>query len=127
MIQYQYILVIDDDPVIGDTLAEMLTDEGYIVSSVATRASAQSTILVAPRPALCLVDVGRNDLAVLEQLRTHGFAQVPLVAMTTSKPHAAHARAAGFACLDKPFDLDELLACVARYVIPQPLSIAVYA
>jgi DNA-binding response OmpR family regulator len=44
---------------------------------------------------------------------------IPIVVMTTAPHDAAPLLMLGVGeCLAKPFDLDELLACVARYVQP---------
>jgi CheY-like chemotaxis protein len=121
-----YIVVIDDDAAIRDFMSELLTDEGYIVLSDSTEAGALPTIAT-HLPALCLVDVrmpGMSGLDVLEHLHTRGLMQVPVVVMTASTQDAKLARAAGLACLDKPFDIDELLACAAHYALSQQVAIA---
>jgi CheY-like chemotaxis protein len=121
-----YICAIDDDTTIGDLIAEVLTDEGYIVLADSTGAGALPTIAAHP-PALCLVDLrmpGMSGLEVIEHLRMRGLEQVPVVGMTASTQDAELVRAAGLVCLDKPFDIDELLACVARYVPLQQVLIA---
>jgi CheY-like chemotaxis protein len=124
--QYPYILVIDNATEITELISEVLTDEGYIVLSDSTRASALPTS-AGHFPALCLVDLrtpGVNGLEVIEALRTRQVVQVPIVAMTTSPQTAERVRAAGFDCLDKPFHIDELLACVAHYITPQQVPYA---
>jgi CheY-like chemotaxis protein len=124
-----YILVIDDDTTIGELIAEVLTDEGYIVLSAESGAQALSAITAHP-PMLCLIDSrmpDMNGLEVIEHLWEHGFVDLPIVGMTASPQDAELMRTAGFACLDKPFDLDALLACVTCYVSLQPISLAVCA
>jgi CheY-like chemotaxis protein len=125
----EYILVIDDDATVGDFIAEVLTDEGHAALAVKSGLDALSAI-TARLPALCLLDSrmpDMNGLEVIEYLRAHGFVDLPIVAMTASLEDADLMRSAGLACLDKPFDLDALLACVSRYVSLQPNSTAVCA
>jgi CheY-like chemotaxis protein len=57
-----------------------------------------------------------SGMEAIERLRRRGLGQVPAVLMTASREDAAQARAAGITCLDKPFALDDLLACVAHFV-----------
>ena len=116
-----YICVIDNDTTIADLIAEVLTDEGYIVLVDSTGAGALTTI-AAHLPALCLVDMrmpGMSGLEVVEHLRMRGLEHVPVVGMTASTQEAELVRAAGLVCLDKPFDIDELLTCVAHYASPR--------
>jgi two-component system, NtrC family, response regulator HydG len=124
-----YILVIDDDSMIGEVIFEVLTDVGYIVLSVSSGADALPALTAHP-PTLCLVDMRLHRMSAMdaiEHLHAQGFAQSPIVVMTTSTQDAELICAAGFACLDKPFDIDDLLACVARYVSPHQGSIAICA
>jgi two-component system response regulator QseB len=124
---HPYILVVEDDAAIGGLICEVLTDAGYSVRLDSTEVRTLPAIAAQP-PALCLVDLylpGRHGLEVIEHLRTHGLAPAPVVVMTTSTNDAKRARAAGVPCLDKPFDLAELLACVARYVLPQLQQVSI--
>jgi len=77
------------------------------------------------RPALILLDAGRpgvRDVELLEHVRAADPAIIPIVVMTTAPRDAARLLGMGAAaCLAKPFDLGELLACVARHVQPDRL------
>jgi DNA-binding response OmpR family regulator len=56
---------------------------------------------------------------VITQLREAGVTGLPIVVMTTKPDREAALPAPSVsAYLRKPFDLDELLTCVARYVRP---------
>jgi CheY-like chemotaxis protein len=71
-------------------------------------------------PVLILLDVGRRGLRgaePIEYVRAVGLTTMPIVVMTTA-PRAAEPllRSGSIECLAKPFDLDDRLACVARYV-----------
>lgn len=115
------ILVIDDDQAILETVAEILSDEGYHV--LTARNGAEGLAAVERQlPALVLLD---RWMPVLDG---HGFClalerrglSVPIIAMTAAhdvEPWAEELRAAGV--LPKPFKLPALLDLVAA-VLPAP-------
>ena len=115
------ILVIDRESTIVELLVEILTDAGYIAYTTPDGAGARVAI-ARHRPALILLDVGCpgvQDAALIAHLRAADPAIIPIVVMTTAPRDAAPLLMLGVGeCLAKPFDLDELLACVARYVQP---------
>ncbi len=115
------ILIIDREPIIIDLLVEILTDAGYIAYAAPDDASALALIAHHP-PALLLLDLGcpgTNHPQRIETMRQAGLATIPIVLMTTALHNAAPLLVPGMIeCLSKPFDLDELFACIARYVIP---------
>jgi DNA-binding response OmpR family regulator len=114
------VLIADDDPAIVDFIVEVLTDEGYTASGVYDGAAAIAEIL-AHSPDLALSDLrlgAVSGLEVVQAIRAHGI-DVPLVIITADTASASALEAQGaIACLLKPFDLDDLLACVARYIRP---------
>jgi CheY-like chemotaxis protein len=122
------ILVVDREPTIVDLLLEILTDEGYIAYTLPDGIGELAAITRHP-PGLILLDVGSpgmRDAELIEHLREAVLATTPIVLMTTAPDHAAPLLALGpFECLTKPFDLDDLLACVARYVQPALMSKAI--
>ena len=115
------ILVVDNEPTIVDLLVEILTDEGYIAYSAPNGADALALIARHP-PALILLDMQMSDISAAElivHLRLGGLATLPIVLLSTVSLQATPQLILGrIECLDKPFDLDDLLACVARYVQP---------
>jgi CheY-like chemotaxis protein len=121
------ILIVDEEPMIVDLIVEILTDEGYVAYSAPVGADALAAI-ARHRPALLLLDLGRPGMSGPEpiaQLHGAGLARLPIVLMTTAPGAAASLLIPGsIECLAKPFDLDDLLACVARYVQPagQPIN-----
>jgi DNA-binding response OmpR family regulator len=118
MIRRSTILLAEDDVSIADLLVDILTEEGYVVQLAATGSDALAA-LQADRLDLALVDLhmpGLNGWEVLEAVRMRQIA-VPIVIMTASTLDAEALVAAGArTCLYKPFDLDELLACVAEHI-----------
>jgi len=116
------ILVVDDDSATVEFLIEALHDEGYSGCAAYDGKSALLAIDTA-RPALVLLDLhlpGLTGLDVVAQLHRHDLAHVPVVLMTADATAVAQLPTDTFPeCLLKPFDLDTLLACIARYVRPR--------
>ena len=117
------ILIVDDDQPIVDFITEALTDEGYTVRSAFSVASALDAT-AAHMPDLIIMDLhmpGKTGDVFVRDLRRDGRADLPVVLMTADSVSAKVLEAEGIAlCLLKPFDLDDLLACVAKYIRPQP-------
>jgi CheY-like chemotaxis protein len=115
------VLVVEDEPMVRDLIAEALGGEGYTVVQ-ATDGVEAMRLLDANRPPptrLCLVLLdmmmpradGNSVLRYLATLDSY----VPVVAMSASRQLLSTAAAAGAqATLPKPFDIDELLGVVAR-------------
>jgi len=112
------ILIADDEPSIVEFMTDFLSDEGYQVQYATTSASALAAILAAP-PDLAFMDLtfdGLSGLDVIRAVRTHGI-DIPVVIMTAATTDEQSLEAHGAtAYLPKPFDLDDLLACVGQYV-----------
>ena len=115
------ILVVDHEPTIADLLIEILTDAGYIAYSMPPGAPALAAI-ARYSPALLLLDVQWLDTdgaALIAQVRAVGSATMPIVVLTTSPREVGSLLVhESIELLAKPFDLDDLLACVARHVRP---------
>ena len=116
------ILIVDDDQPIVDFITEALTDEGYSVRSAFSVASALDAT-AAHLPDLIIMDLhmpGKTGDIFVRDLRRDGRADLPVVLMTADSVSAKALEAEGIAlCLLKPFDLDDLLACVAKHTRPQ--------
>jgi CheY-like chemotaxis protein len=114
------ILVVDNEPTIVDLLLEVLTDAGYVAYAV--EGAHTLAAIAAHLPALVLLDMhlpGVSSAWLVAQIRTGSSARLPIVLMTTTSHDAAPLLSAGaIECLDKPFDIDDLLVCVGRYVQP---------
>jgi two-component system nitrogen regulation response regulator NtrX len=114
------VLVIDDEVLIRDLIVEILTDEGYAVRS-ARDANAGLRAIEDATPAFLLLDIqmpGMPGNELLRVLRAMGYT-FP-IALITASPQTAESLLdmGSVVCVAKPFDLDELLACVARHVQP---------
>ena len=112
------ILVIDDDPAIRATVAEILLSEGYAVATAMNGAEGLES-LERIDPALVLLDMRMPILdgwGFARALRGRGV-QVPILVMTAAQDARRWAReidAEGFVA--KPFDLLDLLDAVGRFV-----------
>jgi CheY-like chemotaxis protein len=109
------ILVIDDDPAILEAVAEILSDEGYVVATARDGAEGLAAIEQS-QPALVLLDRWMPILdgqGFWQALQQRGL-RIPVIAMTASHDAEAWAqelKAAGV--LPKPFKLPMLLNLVA--------------
>ena len=115
-VQAPHVLVVDDDDGIRRTIAEMLESEGYDVATAVDGHAALARI-AERAPALILLDLqmpGMSGWEVLARLREQGT-RIPVVFMTAgyrAQTEAERHNAEGH--LGKPFEMDDLLAVVAR-------------
>src|SRR5579859_827300 len=110
------ILVVDDEQLITDVVTEVLTDEGYTVRVVHDGASALLSIRTEP-PDLVILDVAMPVMTgeeLLHTLRTGGYGRLPIIISTAGLHPERFLTEGANAILHKPFDLDQLLATVAR-------------
>jgi CheY-like chemotaxis protein len=114
------ILIIDDDPAIRATVAEILMSEGYSVATASNGADGL-TSLDRLDPVLVLLDMRMPILdgwGFARALHARGI-QVPILVMTAAQDARRWAReidAEGFVA--KPFELLDLLDAVGRFVPP---------
>ncbi|MBX3155104.1 MAG: response regulator [Deltaproteobacteria bacterium] len=114
------VLVVDDDPMVRETLGQVLSDEGYVVDLAVDGESALERVHAA-RPDAILLDLmmpGMNGRQFLEALRgMPAHVDIPVMIMT-----AVHGLEVNLATLgasevvEKPFNVDELLNKVALAV-----------
>ena len=109
------ILVVDDEVDIVNLVVELLQDEGYEVRSAFNGEMALAAIA---QPAMILMDMympQMTGIMLIEHMRTNGISAIPVVLMTAS-PRAAEPllNMDLVDYLAKPFDIDQLLQCVAR-------------
>ena len=112
------IWVVDDDEAIRFVLERALGKAGYKTQSFASVGEVCSA-LDSSQPAVIITDIRLPDadgLSVLDKLQSRGM-EIPVIAMTafSDLDQAVSAFQSGvFDYLSKPFDLDQVLAIVAR-------------
>ena len=110
------ILIIEDDEGLREALADYLRFEGFRVDQAGDGGEGLER-LAASRPDVILVDLfmpGMNGGQFLARLRADATTRpIPAVLMSGTRPDGAVAASADLV-LQKPFELDELLAAVQR-------------
>jgi len=122
------VLVVDDEPVVLDTLRDILEALGYEASTAATGEQAFAAMATV-RPHVVFLDLrmrmlGISGLEALAYFREH-HRRVPVIVITGSieQEIARQARAGGaFDVVGKPFDMDALQGLLARamQLAPRP-------
>jgi two-component system response regulator MprA len=122
MIQDRYVLIVDDDEAILETIREALEDEGYRAQTLRDGNTLLSHIHTDP-PGMILLDLrmprvdGRQLFARLQADPV--ASRVPVAIVTADDRGADQAQLLGApAYLAKPFNIDALFACVARFMGP---------
>lgn len=115
--QHDYVLIVDDDPDIGETLDLVLQTRGYRCSVARDGAEALECLKSDPLPDVILLDMmmpGMNGQEFRsEQLKDARLANVPVVLVTADDKANQKASDLGIArVLRKPFDVDALVAAV---------------
>ncbi|HEV7558885.1 MAG TPA: response regulator [Kofleriaceae bacterium] len=114
------VLVVDDEPMVRDTLGQVLTDEGYVVDVAVDGAQALDRVHAA-KPNVILLDLmmpGMNGRQFLQQLRGDpDYASVPVLIMTAVHGMSVNLATIGASeVVEKPFNVDDLLNKVALAV-----------
>lgn len=114
----QTILVVDDNPLIRDLLAQALTRAGFLTARAPDGEEALGWLAAVSFDAVVSdVCMPRMDgLELLEQIRTR-FPQLPVVLMTGSSTEVMREAALAFgatALLEKPVASDDLIAAVVH-------------
>jgi two-component system, OmpR family, response regulator VicR len=112
------VVVVDDEPGILSVVCEVLEDDGYNVVCLSHPRMAEDLDGVSTK--LFILDMmmpGLSGIALAEQLRDHGFAKTPMIAMSASSAmlRAAEASRLFQGTLPKPFELTRLLDFAERY------------
>ncbi len=112
------ILLVDDDPDIRESLAEVLEGEGYRVVRAANGAQALARLRQLPLPDVILLDLMMPVMDGFEfrqvQKRNHDLADIPVVVITAGG-RVDPARIDAQECLTKPLELPRLLAAIERH------------
>ena len=120
--QHSYVLVVDDDPAIRGLVADALREEGYAVDMAAHGREALDAMRER-RPATVVLDLMMpvmDGFSFIEACqREHLCADVPIVVISAVKEALQRVqRASTYACIAKPFDLDDLVRTVGQYAQP---------
>jgi CheY-like chemotaxis protein len=114
-----HILIVDDEPPIREFLSWALEDEGYRVQ-LAAHGQAALAILAVFQPQLIILDMWMpvmDGWTFLKTYRQLPIRLVPVLAFSAVDLDIRQARAGGIAdFIEKPCDLDKLLACVADHL-----------
>ena len=109
------VLIVEDDPDLGDVIATLLEDAGHDVALAASIEDARNA-LEGATPSVVLADwnvPGGGAPAIRRELRAQGV-HVPVIAMTGMD--LARLDTTGFdAVLAKPFQVDRLLDLLERF------------
>jgi CheY-like chemotaxis protein len=113
------ILVADDDPAILDVITIILEDAGYAVDTSRNgdiSLGEQDTL-----PDLCLLDLwmsGRDGRETCKQIKTNDRTKhIPVIIVSANKDIEKISLQSGAdAFLAKPFEMDELLVLIAKFI-----------
>ena len=116
------ILVVDDEPDILEFLQELLEQEGYTVA-ITDKAEYVEKLHDGDLPDLILIDVllsGKDGYEMVKHLKSQEETKHIPAIMFSAHPSAEEtARAAGADdFVAKPFEMDEILAKIAKHVLP---------
>ena len=109
------VLVVEDDPDIRDTVADVLQDEGYDVVSAKHGAEGIACLKSAARlPAIIILDLMMPVMDGIafreEQKKNPRWSEIPVLVLSADRTSRDKATAMGArAYLQKPFDINQLL------------------
>jgi CheY-like chemotaxis protein len=108
------ILVVEDDPDVGEMLEFSLTNRGFTVQVVTDGAAALAAI-VDTRPCLVILDLHMPVMTgweLMVQMKARGYGDVPVCVTSALESRVP---AGVVATLTKPFDTTALFRISARY------------
>jgi CheY-like chemotaxis protein len=113
-------MVVDDEPLIREVIADILRDEGYSVL-LASGGRRMLQMLETELPDLILLDVmmpDGNGREALQRVRAESrLSGIPVVVITTGMGGQPMVDGAT-SMLEKPFDLDQLLQVIVNTIGP---------
>jgi CheY-like chemotaxis protein len=122
-----FVMVVDDDPGIRESIETLLPMFGHAVVGAADGAEALARLRAGDRPCLILLDLMMPGLNGFD-LRTHlmadaTLAEIPIIVITgAGQTVAARASAMDLEVMRKPFELSTLLAAVRRFCTRRPVA-----
>ena len=119
MCKSRTVLVVDDDPGVGDALAMVLSDEGYQVVTARDGRAALSYLADHEAPSIILLDImmpGMDGYAFRKEQRRHpALAAIPVVVLSAGARNEPVMEMCPAGFLGKPVDVDALLALLEEY------------
>ena len=116
------VLLVEDEPLIRQILAEELRDAGFKVCELATAEAAAELLATRSRPALLLTDIhtpGRLDGLELGRRVRSFFPDLPVVYMT-GRPDIVGSLRNNEVLVRKPFTPPEILHTIRQLLAAQP-------
>lgn len=122
------VLVVEDDAHMRGLMINLLEEFFEVIAVPVADGKKALKLLSCFKPALVLLDLMLPDmegLAIAQLVRRNAATRdVPIIAVSGVSGARDAAIAAGcFACLAKPFDLDQFLSAVERYLV-RPAAVA---
>lgn len=127
--QCQSILVAEDNEDVRETIASVLSNEGYVVKTARDGREALQALREMPAPTLVLLDLMMPVMSGWEfldaqkadaVLRAHQVVTISAVRATESLEDSTPLKTAG--TLSKPLELESMLAEVRKFCGQPPLS-----
>lgn len=122
----QTILLVEDDPALSESIAELLADAGYVVATAPHGAAALDYLHTNAAPHLILLDL---MMPVLDgfafrraQLRNRTFARIPVIVLSAIWRNEQVCSIGAADWFTKPADIDSLLEAIARFSRASVLS-----
>jgi CheY-like chemotaxis protein len=116
-----WVLIVDDDEDIRDSIQSLLELRGFVVGTASDGAAALARMRSGPPPALVILDLMMPGMNGEEfraaQLRDPALAAVPVVLLTGAGDRGPAARV-DIERIAKPIDLQILFETVARFCAP---------
>jgi DNA-binding response OmpR family regulator len=121
------VLVVEDDPALGDVIVTALRDDG-LDARIASDGDEAMRMVDSLEPSCMVLDLmmpRRDGFSVLRELRSDGrIAKMPVVVVTamfglSERNYATELGAADY--VTKPFELDDLVGRVRALIAPTPL------
>lgn len=117
------VMVVDDDPLIRESVAETLEIEGYAVAAVSTGEAALTAIELGAIPSAVILDVwlpGMGSTAFMRALRARPGGRVPVVVLTAWPWSERPLDLDADAYLVKPSEASTIVRAVDRLVRARP-------
>ena len=118
------ILVVEDDLMIGELLAETLEDLGYVVCAVETNAANAVAAAARHRPDLMIVDVGLghgSGIAAVKEILRGGFVPHVFATGDTLRDLSLGREAV---LIQKPFRGPDIVHAIERALAAKPAGVA---